>query len=222
MLRWLLYWLLQQCVALLVVIMRVSFRLTGGRLFFGLRLYGREHLRGLRRPVILIPNHKTFADHLYIAASLFMDVRFMPMRTMTADWIYRVSFWKAGFLLRWLMHILGAFREAKGFGLRTAFRTIQKGQSVAIYPEGIVWREAGITEVKNGAAWLARTSGALLLPCALRGLEHSNPKEFFFGRRRVSVVFGPPFRIGPSESLDAASQKIKQKLEELYYKNVPQ
>ena len=219
MLRWPMYWAAQQIMALLFAMMSFIFRLARGRLFFRLRVLGRENIRGVRRPVILIPIHKTFADHFFIASALLLDFLILPMRTMAADWIYRVKWWKGGFLLLWLVLILGAFREAKGFGLRVALRTIRDGHSVAIYPEGVAYREPGISDIQKGAVWLARKTGAPLLPVAFRGLEHSSVKEFFFGRRTVTVVFGSPFRLGPNEDTDSALQKIKNKLEELYNEN---
>lgn len=219
MIMWPVYWIAQQIAALLFTIMSFAFRLTRGRLFFRVKVLGKENIRGVRRPIILVPNHKTFADHFFIAAAFLFNLRILPMRTMAADWIYRVKWWKSGFLLRWLVQVLGAFREAKGFGLRIALRTIRAGQSVAIYPEGVVYREPGITDIRKGAVWLARKTGAPLLPVAFRGLEHSNSKEFFFGRRTVTVVFGSPFRLGPNEDMDSALQKIKSKLEELYNEN---
>ncbi len=221
MAMWPIYWISQQMMALLFTIMSFVFRITRGRIFFRIKVIGKENIRGVRRPVILVPNHKTFADHFFIAAALLFNFRVMPMLTMAADWIYRVRWLRGGFLLRWLLGILGAFQERGGLGLLTALRTIKAGHSVTIYPEGFVHRESGIIEIQKGPVWLAQRTGAALLPCGLRGLEHSNAKEFFFGGRTVTVVLGSPFRIGPNEDMNSALQKIKNKLEELYYENVP-
>ena len=216
---YLLYWAAQQFMGLLFAAMSAVNFLSGGKLFFRLRVVGTSAVKKLRRPVILTPNHKTYADHFFIAAAFLFNFRILPMRTITADWAYRVPAIKLGFLLRGALGLLGAFPERGGMGLLTAFKTIRKGQSVAVYPEGIAWPETGIAEVKKGAAWLASKTGAPILPAAIKGIEHFGGREFFFGKREITVSFGSPFRIGPSDDLDAASQKIKSKIEELYYQN---
>ena len=212
-----LYWIAQQFLGMLFITLGALNFLSGGRFFFRLKFVGLERVRKLRRPVILAPNHKTYIDHSFLAAALLFNIRILPMRTIAADWIYRVPARKFGFLLRWAVDILGAFPERGGMGLLTALRTIREGQSVAIYPEGIAWPEASIAEVQRGAAWLARKTGAPILPAAIKGVEHFDIRAFFFGRREITVCFGFPFRIGPSDSLENASQKIKRAIEELYY-----
>ena len=103
------YWISQQIMALLFTIMSFVSCLTGGRLFFRIKVFGRENIGRARRPVILIPNHKTFADHFFLAAALLFNFRILPARIMATDWIYSVRWWKGGFLLRWLLGALGAF-----------------------------------------------------------------------------------------------------------------
>lgn len=211
-----LYWVTQQFMGMLFITLGAINFLSGGRLFFRIKFVGLERVRKLRRPVILAANHKTHIDHFVIAAALIFNILILPMRTITADWVYRVPARKLGFLLRWAVDVLGAFPERGGMGLLTAFRTVREGQSVAVYPEGVMWPEQGITEVQKGAAWLARKTGAPILPAAIKGVEHFDIRTFFFGRREITVCFGYPFRIGPSDSLENASQKIKRAIEELY------
>ena len=218
MMMCLIYWINQQIMALLFTIMSFVSCLTGGRLFFRIKVFGRENIGRARRPVILIPNHKTFADHFFLAAALLFNFRILPARIMATDWIYSVRWWKGGFLLRWLLGALGAFQERGGLGLRTALHTLRAGQSVAIYPEGVANRGSGIADIQKGVVWLARKTGVPLLPCGLRGLEHSSAKDFF-GGRMVTVILGSPFHIGPNEDMDSALLKIKNKLEELYNEN---
>lgn len=219
MARYFVYWTAQQFMALLFAAMSAVNFLSGGRLFFRLRFVGIGAVKKLRRPVILAPNHKAYVDHFFIAAALLFNFRILPMRTITTDWAYRVPAIKLGFLLPVALGLLGAFPERGGMGLLTALRTIREEQSVAVYPEGIAWPETGIAEVQKGAAWLAQKTGAPILPAAIKGIEHFGGREFFFGKREIIVSFGSPFRIGPSDSLEKASQKIKSAIEELYYAN---
>ncbi len=220
--RWVFWWLTQQFMGLLFGGLNLIYRATRGCLFFKIEVYGSENVSRLRRPVILAAApHWTYIDHFFLAVAFLFNFRIMPMRTMTADWVYKVPFYKLGFLLRLGCDALGAFQERRGRGFFTvAIPTLNSGHSVALYPEGIIQEAIGIGKIKPGTARLAQDTGAQILPVALRGHEHfGGIYGFFFGRRKIKVFLGPAFRIGSNEDLDEATAKIKRVIEGLYCDN---
>jgi 1-acyl-sn-glycerol-3-phosphate acyltransferase len=65
-----------------------------------------------------------------------------------------------------------------------------------MYPEGHRIESGGLAEAEPGAGFIARTSGAPVLPAALLGTRDCFPKGARWPRRaRVEVRFGAPIRI---------------------------
>ncbi len=215
MLKWRVYWVTQITLGVLFRFFNIISRCTFGLFLFKLTIVGREHIRNLAGPLIVTPNHKSYADHFFILASLPVRSRLLPARGMAADWLFKIP------VIRWVLkHLLGAYPTRRGQGLdislRDPLRVLQKGAVVAIYPEGGIRYAHGVHPVKIGAAYLAKKTGSPILPVAIRGIEYLSWKAFFFGRRRVEVVFGEPFVIDQNEDLVEASEKIRKKIEALY------
>ena len=69
--------------------------------------------------------------------------------------------------------------------LRPALRLLQSGHWLVIFPEGHLEPLGVIRRVQPGAAWLARASGAALIPVALRVVLRGQP------RPEAYLRFGP-------------------------------
>ena len=212
------YRLTQISLGRLFRMLSVISHLTFGILFFRLSVKNKEALDALQGPIIITPNHKSYVDHFFILAALPFGSKLLPVRAMAADWLFDVP------VVGWsLKNLLGAYRIKKGRGLpvslREPLKVLAKGGAVAVYPEGEIRFRPGVYEVKIGAAFLAQKSGALVLPVAIKGIEYLSWKAFFFGRRKVEVIFGEPFHIDPAKELTEISNKIRQKIADLYNQN---
>ena len=96
-----------------------------------------------------------------------------------------------------LFDALGAVEVERGTADRGAMRALEavleRGEPVAIFPEGT--RRAGpeITELFAGAAFLSVKFGVPIVPVGIGGSEHILPKGKIFPRiHRVAVSVGEP------------------------------
>lgn len=60
--------------------------------------------------------------------------------------------------------------------IRPALRALQTGSWVVLFPEGRLETPGKVRRVEAGAAWLAKVSGAALIPVALRVVLRGQPK----------------------------------------------
>lgn len=172
--------------------------------------------------MIITPIHKSYADHFFILAALPVWSKLLPARTMAADWTFEVP------VMGWaLKNLFGAYRirnkKSLGLSIREILQeplaTLKNGGVVGIYPEGGIRFKPGVHEVKVGVAFLAKESGAPILPVAIKGIDYLSWKAFFFGRRKVTVIFGNPFLVEKTKDLAEISNAIRQKIADLYNQN---
>jgi len=82
--------------------------------------------------------------------------------------------------------------------LKQAEQALRDGAAVIVYPEGTATRDPGLWPMvgKTGAARLALTTGAPVIPIAQWGAQHILPygtsKPHLFPRKTVRMVAGPP------------------------------
>lgn len=219
MFKRLIYRLTQITAGLLFKVLSAISYSTFGFLFFRLSIKNKKVPNGLRGPMIIAPSHKSYVDSFFILAALPVNSRLLPARTLVVNWVFEMP------VLGWAVkNLLGAYRVRKKKSLGLSIREIlsepleflQKGGVVGIYPEGGLGLKPGVHEVKTGAAYLAQKSGAPVLPVAIRGIDYFSWKAFFFGRRRVEVVFGNPFLVDGAKDVKEISGEIRRKIAELY------
>ncbi len=146
--------------------------------------------------VILAPNHLSYADWPTIA--LFSDSyghRYPVFMIKSA--VFEVK------VLGPLMYKLGQLPVYRGRGdaglvLRQAEQALRAGACVIVYPEGTATRDPDLWPMvgKTGAARLALTTGAPVIPIAHWGaqeiLPYGSKKPDLFPRKTVRMVAGPP------------------------------
>jgi 1-acyl-sn-glycerol-3-phosphate acyltransferase len=146
--------------------------------------------------IILAPNHMSYAD--WPAIALFSDgyARRYPVFMIKAG-IFEVK------VIGSLLYKFGQLPVYRGRGdaglvLKQAERALRKGDAVIVYPEGTATRDPDLWPMvaKTGAARLALTTGAPVVPIAQWGAQHILPygtkKLHLFPRKTVRMVAGPP------------------------------
>jgi 1-acyl-sn-glycerol-3-phosphate acyltransferase len=146
--------------------------------------------------IILAPNHLSYAD--WPAIALFSDgyAHRYPV-FMIKSAIFEVK------VIGPLMYKFGQLpvyrdRGDAGLVLKQAERALRKGDSVIVYPEGTASRDPDLWPMvgKTGAARLALTTGAPVIPVAQWGaqeiLPYGTKKLHLFPRKTVQMVAGPP------------------------------
>lgn len=176
--------------------------------FFALPL--RRHVHGRDRvpttgPVVLVANHSSLLDAPLIASVLGRRPVYL-----TKQELFRGP-------LGWLLVHLGQIPVRRGTAdrapLMAAVRVLRGGGLVGIFPEGT--RGSGeVAEAHNGAAWLARAGGAVLLPIACRGTYRAPGSRRRF-RPRVDILVGEPLPV-PTErgraGLATATEQVRASL----------
>ena len=143
---------------------------TVGRLLLvpAAHLYGRFEVHGAGRlpssgPALIVANHPSDIDPILVALPFPRTLRFM------AD---AVQFDRP--FVGWCIRRLGAFPVRRGAfareALQTALELLDRGEVVAVFPEGDVYAD-GLHEFEAGVAFLAEKSGAPVIPVAITGAE---------------------------------------------------
>jgi 1-acyl-sn-glycerol-3-phosphate acyltransferase len=119
--------------------------------------------------------------------------------------------------LGWILPRIGQLAVRRGEADRTpllaAVRLLRHGGVVVVFPEG-TRGEGDVANAQQGAAWLARTGGARMLPVAIRGTRRPAGSNRRF-RPRVDVLVGEPFAVPPGNGravLVAATNEMRNRL----------
>lgn len=154
-------------------------------------------------PVVLVANHSSLVDGPVLFGVLPRGAAFLVKHELFHG------------VLGWALRKLGQIPVRRGApdrgALSVATRVLRSGGVLGVFPEGT--REGGMADARHGAAWLARSSGARLVPVACRGTAPVPGRRRF--RPEVDVLVGEP--VDPPEvrgraGLAAATERIRTEL----------
>ena len=155
------------------------------------RVEGRREHVPRTGPFIVAVNHVSLADPPVLAAALHRRVIFMAKQE-----IFR---WP---LIGAAIRLYGAFGvrrfEADLSALRRSRAVLREGKALGMFPEGTRSRGRGLGQPYPGAAIVALSADALIVPAAIWGTERLLGRRLLlvpFTRPRVTVRFGAPFRL---------------------------
>jgi 1-acyl-sn-glycerol-3-phosphate acyltransferase len=158
-------------------------------------------------PVVLVANHTSLIEPQLLFGLLPRRSVFLVKEEMFHGLIGRALVW------------LGQLRVRRGTPDRTpmldAVRVLRAGGMVAVFPEGS--RGSGdVRAAQFGAAWLVRSSGAVVVPVAVRGTQPPQDGKRRF-RPRVDVLVDEPFPVNVgrgSTGLAEGTEQIRARLAE--------
>ena len=137
------------------------------RAYFGLELHGIEHIPAAG-PVIIVPNHQTYADPPLVTIPIRRPVHYMAWSRL---------FDVPG--LSWLIKRLRAFPvDVEGSdprATRAAIRILRKAGALMIFPEGGRSLDGTVLPFKPGAFRLAVALEVPVLPVTIAGGEQVWP-----------------------------------------------
>jgi 1-acyl-sn-glycerol-3-phosphate acyltransferase len=169
------------------------------RVYFGLELAGTHNIPA-SGPVIIAPNHQTYADPALVSIPVRRRVYYMAWSRL-----FEIP------LFNWFIRRLRAFPvridSADPASAREAVRLLQAGHVVMIFPEGERTRTGKVERFKPGAFRLAASLGVPVLPVTIAGGHASWPPGRVFPRRgRITIRYHPVLRPDPAlDSRQAAS-----------------
>ncbi|MHA6783351.1 lysophospholipid acyltransferase family protein [Pseudonocardia saturnea] len=170
---------------------------------YRLRVHHAERLPATG-PVVLVANHSAFVDGPLLFGLVRRRAVFLVKQEMFD-----------GPLGRALPRIgqIGVRRGAPDRRpLTAAVGVLRDGGLVGVFPEG-TRGEGDVAAAQHGAAWLARTSGAVVLPVVCRGTRRAGGRRRW--RPRVDVLVGEPLGIpagGGRAGLAAATETVRAAL----------
>jgi 1-acyl-sn-glycerol-3-phosphate acyltransferase len=155
------------------------------RLYNRWEVSGREHVPG-SGGVLLIANHTSYSDPPIVGAACLRPVNFMAKAEL-----FKIPV-LAGFIRR--THAFPVRRgSADRAALRRAVRLLRAGEVLLIFPEGTRSPDGRLMELETGAAFIALSGEAQVVPVAIVGADGLLPR----GRpillpAKLRVRFGPP------------------------------
>jgi long-chain acyl-CoA synthetase len=191
------------------------------------KIVGRENLRDVRGPVLVISNHITRrADIGLILAALPLRFRhrlatamggetLQTMRRPPRDWFfarrwaYQLGYWMVVALFNvFPLPRLSGFRES----FRYAGECVDRGYSALVFPEGVVNdSETGeIATFQSGIGLLAQNLGIAVVPMRLDGVWRIKRERRRLARvGEIVVRIGAPASFSPGTSADEITRTLE-------------
>ena len=153
-------------------------------------------------PLLIVSNHVGAIDPVIIGGWTPRTVWFMA----------KAELFKGSFA--WLMRAYHAFpvirHSADRTALRRAFDLLKQGSAVVLFPEGHRSEDARLLRAEPGAGFIARRSGAPLLPIAIVGSQNVLGRHQRIPRRAdVAMTFGELFQL-PERNRDGSQMDHQQ------------
>jgi 1-acyl-sn-glycerol-3-phosphate acyltransferase len=176
---------------------------------------GRDRLRGMRGPALIMVNHTSHFDTVVAFHVLPEHVRSRTAVAAAADRFYRRS--KRGW---WFSLFYNAFPiDRRGGGANTLAyprSLLERGWSVLIYPEGTRSTTGEMGAFHHGVSMLALQARVPVIPIHTQGLPDVMPK----GQRTpmpapVRVQIGAPVWLNDVASVPEGTARLEQAMRDL-------
>jgi 1-acyl-sn-glycerol-3-phosphate acyltransferase len=193
------------------------------RVYTRRRTTGREKLRGMKAPVILVANHVSHIDTPIILAALPRRFRKRTVVAAAADYFYRNRF--VAVAVSVIFNTIPMDRRGGGLEKQAASHVdglLDRGWNVLLYPEGTRSRSGGTGRLRRGAAVLAARHHTDIIPIRITGTRDAMPPGRVWpsrmrngnGSKRhvVSIAFGDPIK--PTEDVSAVTRIVQRFFED--------
>jgi 1-acyl-sn-glycerol-3-phosphate acyltransferase len=182
---------------------RLALRVLG-RAYFGLELIGVEQIPA-SGPLIITPNHQTFADPPLVTIPVFRPVHYMAWSRLFDVPVF-------GRFIRLLRAFPVQIASADPRAARAAVRLLQAGQAVMIFPEGERSPDGGVQRFKPGAFRLAVSLGTPVLPVTIDGGHAAWPPGRVFPRPgRIRITYHAPIHPDPGLPPRLAASQLAER-----------
>jgi long-chain acyl-CoA synthetase len=194
------------------------------------RIVGRENLRGVDRPVLVVCNHVGDVDVGFVHTALPARLRH-KLATATggeALEILRTPPKSRTFLARaydrvkWALGVslLNLFPLPREAGFRRSFayagESVDRGYSVLVFPEGHHTTDGKIRPFRTGIGLLAKNLEVPVVPMRIDGLfELKQAGKKFTRPYRITVKIGAPLRFPQDADPAWITRELQKKVEEL-------
>lgn len=175
-------------------------------LYFREALEGREHMPATGG-VLVVANHQSFLDIPLVSHVVPRHVSFVARDTLAQSRP-----------LAWLMRTCGAVLIKRGASDRAALREaathLERGDVVAMFPEGTRTPDGQVQEFRPGAVLAARMAKVPIVPCAIDGAFEALGRTTRFPRPvKIRATLLEPIDSALPDALERARAAISRRLE---------
>ena len=194
------------------------------------RIAGRNNLRGMRGPVLVICNHISEVDVGFVIAALPEHLgnkiataaggeALEILRTPPAT---RSLIGKAYDRIKWILGVslLNLFPLPREAGFRHSFayagECVDRGCSVLVFPEGHHTLDGRLGPFRAGIGLLANNLGVPIIPMRIDGLfELKQAGKRIAPPGRIRVKIGNPVKFSAAADPDQIARELRMKVQEL-------
>jgi long-chain acyl-CoA synthetase len=194
------------------------------------RVEGRQNLKRVRGPLLVISNHIGDIDPGFVLTAL--PARFRHRLAVATGGealeILRTPPAARGFLgriydrVRWVLGValLNLFPLPREAGFRESFayagECVDRGYNVLVFPEGQHTTDGKLRQFRAGIGLLARNLRIPIVPMRIDGLyERKQAGRKFAWPGQIRVKIGPPLEFSEAENPSWVASELRKKIEEL-------
>jgi long-chain acyl-CoA synthetase len=196
----------------------------------GPRIKGRENLRGLNGPALVVSNHVTYVDIGWILAALPARFRHRLATAMRGERLREMLhpsaelnlFQRMVERLRYFLVIalFNVFPLPRESGFRRSFSfagdLADRGWNILIFPEGFTTPDGQLHDFRVGIGLLATQLQLPVIPMRLDGLFDLRQAERIVTRPgHIRVTIGKPVRFRPDQDAEEIASELKRRVTEL-------
>jgi long-chain acyl-CoA synthetase len=194
------------------------------------RVRGRENLRGVQGPVLVVCNHIDDVDVGFVLTALPARLRHRlataaggealeALRTPPAErhWLGR-----AYDRMKWTLGVslLNLFPLPREAGFRDSFayagECVDRGYSILVFPEGRHTPDGKMLPFRAGAGLLAKNLAIAVVPMRIDGLFEIKKAGKRFARPwQIQIKIGPPVRFPTGSEPAAIARELQAKVQQL-------
>jgi len=178
------------------------FRLLGLRI----TVRGAEHLPQTG-PAVVASNHTGLLDFTFIGYAARERGRLVRFMSKLSVFESRLSGW----LMRAMRHV-PVDRWSGAIAYRQARRLLDEGEVVGVFPEATISRSWLVKGLKPGAAGLAISRSAPLVPAVVWGSHRVMTVDGHRSLRRgkaITILLGAPLRPADGESIAGLTERLR-------------
>jgi long-chain acyl-CoA synthetase len=194
------------------------------------RIEGREHLRGVKGPLLVVSNHVGDVDPGFILTSLPARFRHRLAIATGGEMLeaLRSPPQNGGFFariydrLQWIfgVSLLNLFPLPRQAGFRRSFayagEAVDRGYSVLVFPEGLHTTDGTMNPFRAGIGLLAANLRIPVLPMRISNLfEVKQSGRRFAAPGRIQVRIGKPLQFSPETDPEQIAQRLQTAVGEL-------
>jgi long-chain acyl-CoA synthetase len=189
------------------------------------KIVGREHLRGVKGPVLITCNHITYIDVGFVLRALTPRLRHKLAVGMWGELLWEMWHppqswnpfkrwaWQVGYRL--VVALFNVFPLPQQSGVRESFayagESVDRGYSVMVFPEGVRTPDGKPCPFRSGIGMLAARLDIPVVPMRIDGLYGMKVAGRKIARRgELTVVVGKPMRFSPETPAEEITRQIER------------